>query len=237
MKLKVLGRKGDNMAHSTKRILVKKGDRYGLFTIVKEVEGVYSGKNRRRTFLCKCYCGNLKKVALNDLRTGNTKSCGCIKEFTSRNNGLKSTTHGMTHTKLYSIWWGMKQRCYLESNPSYKDYGGRGIRVCQLWIDDFQVFYDWSVENGYEEGLSIERIDVNGHYEPDNCTWIPFSEQSRNKRNTRLITFDNETLTLREWSEKLNLSYGALKRRLQVGWSVEKALTTPLAKWSKHYEN
>lgn len=236
MKLKVLGRRGDNMAHSTKRILINEGDRYGLLTIIKEVEGTYSGKSksRRRTFLCRCDCGNSKNIALNSLRTGNTKSCGCIKKITSP---INATAHGMRCSKIYSVWRGMKQRCYLKSNPSYKDYGGRGIRVCDLWLDDFQAFYDWAMENGYKEGLSIERINVNGDYEPDNCEWIPFSEQSLNKRNTRLITFNNKTLTLREWSEELNLSYGALERRLQVGWSVEKTLTTPLAKWSKHYEN
>lgn len=225
------------MTRSTKKINVKNGDKYGLLTIIEEAEGRYSGKHRRRIFLCKCDCGNFKKIALNSLRTGHTKSCGCIKKITARKNGLKGVTHGMSDTKLYDVWRGMKKRCYLESNPSYEDYGGRGIKVCESWLSSFEVFSEWAIANGYEEKLSIERIDVNGDYEPDNCEWIPLSRQSLNKRNTRYITHNNKTLTLREWSEKLDLSYGALKRRLQVGWSVEETLNTPLAKWSKYYED
>lgn len=126
--------------------------------------------------------------------------------------------------RLYRIYWGMKSRCYNKKYLWYNDYGARGIRVCDEWLNDFQVFYDWAINNGYKENLSIDRIDVNGNYEPDNCQWITPKQQARNRRSNKYYTINGETHCLSEWCEILNLNYTTVKARLHYGWSIEKTL-------------
>ncbi len=131
-------------------------------------------------WLCQCDCGNTINVFTQNLKRNNTKSCGCLnKELASQ----RMTTHGKGNSRIYHIYHGMKERCYTKSNSCYKNYGGRGIKVCDEWLHDFMAFYKWSMNNGYDDSLTIDRIDVNGNYEPKNCRWVTNIEQQRNKRN------------------------------------------------------
>lgn len=164
---------------STKRLNVEKGDRYGQLTILKEIEPLQYGKYKKRMFLCKCDCGNETKTRLEYIRSGHTKSCGCRRETVPSET---KRTHGMTETRLYRIWAGMKARCYNENVKSYEHYGAQGVTVCDEW-HEFENFNKWATENGYKDDLTIERKNPFGNYEPNNCTWIPRSKQGKNKRS------------------------------------------------------
>lgn len=126
-------------------------------------------------------------------------------------------THGMRWTRLYNTWTQIKQRCTNKNNERYEDYGGRGIKVCDKWMNSFDAFREWSLKNGYKDNLSIDRIDVNGDYEPDNCKWSTDVDQQRNKRNNRLVTINGETKTLAEWAEISGIPYKTLQRRIYTG--------------------
>lgn len=133
--------------------------------------------------------------------------------------------HGKRHTRIYSIWLNMKTRCYNKNNNYYEYYGRRGIKICNEWRDSFQAFYDWAMENGYQDGLTIDRVDTNSNYEPSNCRWTDRKQQSRNRRNNKKYTINGETHCLSEWCEILNLNYKKVKGRLYVcHWPIEKAL-------------
>lgn len=123
--------------------------------------------------------------------------------------------HGLSRTRLYGIWKEMKKRCYCQKCKSYKNYGGRGIIVCSEWLHDFKTFYDWAIAKGYDETLSIERLDVNGNYEPSNCCWATRKEQANNKRNNRYITVEGETMTIAQCAEKTGLKDMTLRNRLK----------------------
>lgn len=175
---------------------------------------------------CRCECGNITFVSTSNLRCNKAKSCGCLKleEFSKR-----FVKHNQRNTKLYEIWKSIKNRCLNPKSLAYKNYGGRGITICQKWKDDFMEFYTWSMQNGYNENLSIDRINNDGNYEPSNCRWVDRKTQANNTRTNHFITFDNQTLTIKQWSEKLNIPYSCLFSRLK-NWSIEKALTTPIKK-------
>lgn len=136
------------------------------------------------------------------------------------------------HSRLNKIYNGMKDRCLNPCSPSYKNYGGRGISICQEW-NNFHNFAEWAKNNGYQDDLTLDRIDVNGNYEPSNCRWITLKEQQNNRTNNHLITYDGETKTLQQWGEKLGIKWTTLYKRLQSGWSVERALKTPPRKYTK----
>ena len=138
--------------------------------------------------------------------------------------------HLKCNTKLYFVYHKIKDRCYNPNEKGYKNYGGRGIAMCQEWQDDFMNFYNWAIENGYKEGLSIDRINNNGNYEPSNCRWATREIQNKNKRSNRYITFNGETKTLTDWSLSLGFSDDTVRRRLKDGWSIERALTERLHK-------
>ena len=145
-------------------------------------------------------------------------------------------THQLSDKRIYNIYYAIKERCYNHKTKCYERYGGRGIRMCEEWLNDFQAFYDWSVANGYKEEIlpnginkwTIDRIDTNGNYEPSNCRWITVKEQSRNTRKNKIVEFNGESYTIAEWSEKLGIPYSRIYNRLDNGWSVEKALSTPV---------
>lgn len=143
--------------------------------------------------------------------------------------------HGMSKTRINNIYHSMKERCYCETHNTYKRYGGRGIKVCDEWLGKygFRNFYNWAMLNGYSETLTIDRIDVNGNYEPSNCRWITNKEQCNNKRNNRYIEIDGETLTFRQWCDKYNISPGAVYGRMNKGMDFETALKTPKKKTCK----
>lgn len=133
-----------------------------------------------------------------------------------------------SHHRLYHIWFDMKRRCYQEQNKRWEKYGGRGIKVCCEWLHDFQAFFDWSMANGYSDSLTIDRIDMDGDYSPDNCRWADKFQQANNRSNNHYIAFRGETKTMMEWSKVLGMSYTTLRRRINSGWDVERAFLTPI---------
>lgn len=149
-----------------------------------------------------------------------------------RERSLKEKFHGMSDTRIYHIWVQMKARCYNAGVQGYNHYGGRGIKVCDEWkgANGFWNFYNWANKNGYKENLSIDRIDVDGDYCPQNCRWVTYKEQAMNRHNNIIITYKQTTMSLAEWAERLNVSYFVLYNRLSKGWSIEKTLETPVDK-------
>ena len=196
------------------------GNRYGKLTVIKRV---YKEGDNNTYWLCKCDCGNKTVVNAPHLKDGHTTSCGCVHK-----EALKKsiTTHGLSKHPLYKIYKAMKERTNKEYSKSYKNYGGRGIKVCDEWLNDFGKFYDWAMSNGYKDGLTIDRIDVNGNYEPSNCRWATMKEQGNNKRNNRNITYHGQTYTMKQWAEKLGIKYSTLSMRInKYDWGIERALT------------
>ena len=194
------------------------GKKFGRLTIIER----FANASHEAVWVCKCDCGKITHVRGTELRTGKTKSCGCFKVD-------RSTKHRKCGTRLYNIWAGMKRRCSNPNEPAYDRYGGRGISVCEEWLQDFQSFYDWAMMNGYADDLTIDRKDNDKGYSPDNCRWATDKEQANNKRNNRLITFNGETHTIGEWASITGITSKAIERRLNRDkWDVEKALTTPL---------
>lgn len=196
------------------------GEKFGILTVI---ERAANDKYGRAMWTCKCQCGNEVIVHGDSLRRGLTKSCGC-----NRSNLIKlnNTKHGEFGTRLYNIWGKMKHRCNNPNNKSYKNYGGRGITVCNEWAKDFRTFYNWAMANGYSEEMTIDRIDVNGNYEPSNCRWSTMKEQCNNKRNNLLITYKNETKTLEKWVEELGINYNLTWQRIyRDKWTVDRAFS------------
>ena len=175
--------------------------RFGRLVVLCE-----SGKSKdgQICWKCMCDCGNLVTVTGGHLRSGHTKSCGCFfRESTSK----RRRTHGNRNSRLYRIWSEMKGRCVNENCKAYKYYGGKGVTVCKEWFDSFQVFYDWAMDNGYQDNLTIDRIENDGNYEPSNCRWITLSEQQSNRSNNRRLKYDGETHNIKEWAEKYGVEY------------------------------
>lgn len=179
---------------------------------------------RQRVGLYKCECGNTKEIVMASIRSGLTKSCGCLR----KELGGSLPKHGLTNTKVYRTWRGMKTRCYSPKDRAYEDYGARGISVCDRWLRSFENFLEDMGEPPTDKH-SIDRIDVNGNYEPSNCRWATRSEQQRNKRNSRVFTINGETRCLAEWCEVYSVNYATVLSRLKkVGCSIEIALTKPI---------
>ena len=202
------------------------GKHYGRLTVIKEV-----GRRRGAAlFLCHCECGSNKEITGGDLRTGRVNSCGCLKkELVTESN----TTHGLRKHRLYSIHAGMLTRCYNNKTPQYNYYGKKGIKVCDQWKNKqsgFINFYNWSIENGYKDRLTIDRINVNGNYEPNNCRWVDEKVQANNKTDNHFITMNGIKKTLSEWCEELNIKPSTVHCRIRRGWSDEQALTKEINK-------
>lgn len=132
--------------------------------------------------------------------------------------------HGLANTKLYKSWQRMKVRCYNKNYSHYKDYGGRGIVVCDEWLHDVVSFYNWAIDNGYQEGLTLDRIDVNGNYEPGNCRWITNDEQQNNRRNNIKITYNGKTQTITQWANELGIKRDLIERRYHRGYTDKACL-------------
>lgn len=136
--------------------------------------------------------------------------------------------HGLKNTRLFSIWSNMKTRCYNSNSLQFKSYGARGIKICTEWLNDFKKFYDWAMSNGYDDNLTLDRIDVNGHYEPSNCRWTTSKVQANNRRTNKLLEYNGEIKTLMEWCEDHEINYKTVRDRLKRGWDIEKALECPV---------
>lgn len=201
------------------------GQRFGRLVAIKQ-DGFYKG---RAYWLFRCDCGNEKVIPSKDVRNGKVSSCGCLrKELLSK----RETTHGLSKTRIYRIWKGIKRRCSKDTVKHWEDYGGRGISMCDEWKEDFMSFYKWSMNNGYKECLSIDRIDVNGNYEPSNCRWATQKQQSRNKRGTIRVLYRDELMPLMDACEKIGISEDVVLSRMKRGASGEEALLKPVKKTS-----
>lgn len=177
-------------------------------------------KGRHFKSKVQCDCGNVETVLDTLLINGRKTQCReCAKKSS------KKYKHGMTNTSLFNIWHSMKQRCYDRRNNSYNLYGNRGIIICEEWKNDFLNFYSWAMENGYKKGLSIDRIDVDGNYEPSNCRWANTIEQANNKRNNIIIEYNGIKDTLPNWARKVGINKGILQYRYYHKWDVERMLT------------
>ena len=184
------------------------GKTFNRLTVIKRAEI----EKKEVYYLCKCTCGNEKIIRGKDLKYNKIKSCGCLnKEKTIERN----TKHSLRHTRIYRIWLLMKNRCLNSKYHLFKNYGGRGITICNEWKNDFMSFYNWAMTNGYQDDLTIDRIDVNGNYEPSNCRWATRLQQQRNTTRLRKITYKNETHCISEWAEILGLEYNTLYHRFR----------------------
>ena len=193
-------------------------------------------QGHRYYWLCECLlCGNKSVVTSSNLKRQNSTSCGC---FTRKRASEVNTKHGHANERLYHVWQGMKNRCLNPNCEYYHNYGGRGIIICNEWLD-YSNFRDFMLKLGYDENLkqgiqTIERIDVNGNYEPFNCKLANMSEQAQNKRDTIRVVYKGEEKTLMEWAVIYNANAETLRRRMREGWTFERALLTPLRKIKKH---
>lgn len=198
------------------------GQRFGELVVV---ERATNGKGRSTRWLCSCDCGNETVVYAANLTRGMTKSCGCTR---AEKVAQKLSTHRETKTRLYQIWYNMITRCYNPNSSHYEHYGARGVTVCDNWRK-YENFRDWALSSGYQDDLTIERIEVNGNYEPSNCKWATRKQQANNKRTSRYIEFNGQRRTVAEWADSMGMDKRALWDRLFVqNWSIERALTTPL---------
>lgn len=185
------------------------GLKFGKLTVI----GIEQTLTRKTYWKCMCECGNYKIVRSDSLICGTVKSCGCLKKQQDRINLTANHSHKMSRTRLYHTWINMKSRCYNKNNKCYDIYGERGITVCDEWINSFESFKNWAAENGYSESLTLDRIDTNGNYEPDNCRWATPKEQANNRRTNHLITIDGTTKNLTQWCEYLGVKVTAVKDR------------------------
>ncbi|WP_339063554.1 hypothetical protein [Tepidibacillus marianensis] len=192
------------------------GNEYGRLKVI-QLDAKRSKKTKRVFWVCQCSCGNITSVR-SDMLGKKTSSCGCLKEEQNEKNLGRFTT-GESHSRLATIWYHMKSRCDNPKDTNYRNYGNRGITVCEEWKNDFLVFKEWAVNNGYQDGLSIDRIDVNGNYEPNNCRWLKQEDQLNNKRSTLWVEHKGDIKSLMQAykEEKPNITYQTAKTRYHQG--------------------
>lgn len=199
------------------------GKRFGKLTVLNRAPDYGSGSRRVTMWHCQCDCGKTTNVRGHALRNGHTRSCGCLQPESH------VTTHGASYTRLYRTWLSMKQRCENPNSSVYSSYGGRGIKICDEWRSAFAPFQSWAFANGYRDDLTIDRIDVNGDYCPENCRWADLPTQFNNKRDSICLAYNGESHSIREWSEITGISAPTIRTRIYTRkWSVEKALSTPV---------
>jgi len=192
------------------------GLKTGMLTVTNTYESRKLGvtvKKIKTFWKCNCECGNSVFMRMDWLTSGRAKNCGCI----NSKGVIGKYFHGHTKTRLYVTWNDMKQRCSSPNNRNYHKYGARGIRVCEEWLYNFEVFLEWASENGYEDNLTIERINNNGNYEPSNCRWITNKEQQQNKRTTVCATVRNTTKNIRFWSDLSGFPHASIGKAMKNG--------------------
>lgn len=196
--------------------------KFGKLTVIEFVEV----RSKFAYWKCRCECGNERVVRGSNLLSGQTKSCGCL-------NTTSHVKHREGKARLYVIWAGMKQRCENANRKDYPKYGGRGISVCEEW-HEYTAFREWAIANGYDDTKSIDRIDNDGKYCPENCRWVGFEAQQVNKNNNSELTINGETKTASEWSTISGISADRIRKRKRNGWSDEDAVFKPLDKNHQH---
>lgn len=189
------------------------GQKFGRLTVL----GLSEKQSGRKSYwVCKCECGNKKLVRSDCLKRGQVQSCGCMKKEQNGIN-LDQTTHGDTqrgsNKRLWQTWQGMKQRTSNPNNKAFAMYGGRGITVCDEWQENYTAFRDWALSHGYADNLTIERIDVNGNYEPSNCRWATLKDQCNNRRTNVLIEWEGKTQNIKQWADEKGFNYRVLHDR------------------------
>lgn len=199
------------------------GMKFGRWTVIGMAPNhITKGGYPVSMWECVCECGTRRAVRGNDLRLGKSVSCGCYMV----ENPI-SKTHGQSSSHLYKIYYGMRSRCYNPNNKNFDHYGGRGVGICAEW-QTFEAFESWAMSHGYQDGLTIERKDINAGYSPGNCCWITPAEQQKNKRTNKAITYCGETHIAAEWDDILGFKHGVVAARLKRGWSEDEAVTIPL---------
>lgn len=198
------------------------GDQYARWTVI----GLPIMSESKRSIPCRCECGRVADVLFSNLYSGISKSCGCRAREVTANRNRK---HNESGTRLHRIWKGMRTRCTNPSQTSYRNYGAQGVRVCAEW-NDFTVFRDWALANGYSDALQIDRIDVRGNYEPSNCRFVTNQVNAWNKRRHRMVTAFGEAKPLSKWAAdpRARVKAHPLLKRLNRGWAAERAITEPL---------
>jgi len=211
------------------------GQKFGRLTAIRFFEK--GSKTQRVKWLFRCDCGKEVISDAHNVKQGNKKSCGCLGRESSANTGRQTikvaiaacTTHGMSNTKLYTMWQNMKERCCKPNRKDSKHYYDKGITVCDEWLNSAKAFIDWALSNGYQEGLSIDRIENDKNYCPDNCRFIPLARQKSNTSQNHFITINGETNTVADWARFYQISAKVIRRRLQLGWSPQDAVLRPVA--------
>lgn len=199
------------------------GKRFGRLTAIRCTRRGAKGIGVTM-WLCVCDCGKEKIIQSAHLVNGSSKSCGCLQREIAK---TVNTKHGIKGTRLYDIFENMISRCYNPRCPAFSDYGGRGIAICDTWLQDRQLFFRWAQESGYTDELSIDRINNDKGYSPDNCMWASSKQQNRNRRSNVFITINGVTKVLCEWAQEVGLSHKTISYRIKNGWSHASAVLTP----------
>ncbi len=194
---------------------------FGRLTVLHRVQNDRHGKTR---WMCNCTCGNNCEVGSRELQSGDCRSCGC---FQVESTVERSTKHGKRYISEYKVWLGMRQRCTNPNDTSYPEYGGRGIKICYRWLESFENFYD-DMGTRPSKKHSLNRINNDGHYEPDNCEWATDKTQANNKRNTKKLEYNGSLVPIQILCERFKISKATLQARLKLGWNLQEALTKPL---------
>lgn len=192
------------------------GERYGHWLLLRKDE------NKTGNWICKCDCGGVYSVNFNNMKQGRTTNCVKCQAAKAR---VRVSTHGMSKTKLYNVWRAIRDRCVNPKNKVYYRYGGRGITVCKEWFEHFETFMEWALSHNYKEGLQIDRIDVNGNYEPSNCRWVTQKENARNRESCKTINYKGKSYKLPAFAEIVGIKHRLLYERIRKGWSVEEAIS------------
>ncbi len=199
---------------------IEPGARYGRLVAIEKLPG--------QRWLCRCDCGRDHSVYTGNLKGGQVRSCGCARRAASGETGRRNARHGDWLSVEYRTWGGMLARCRNPRNPSFENYGGRGVTVCERWL----TYENFLADIGRRpEGRSLDRIDVNGNYEPNNCRWATLGEQAINRTDNRFIELDGERLTLAEWERRTGISGALISYRLRHKWTVRAALTKEPRTW------
>lgn len=201
------------------------GEKHGLLEVLSFEKSEKKKNHWRYYYKCKCECGKIKIINRDSLVSNKTQSCGCLKKQRVKEANSK---HSLSQTRIYKIYKDIKKRCYNPKSSNYKIYGGKGVVMCEEWLNNFMNFYNWSIKNNYNDSLTIDRIDVNGNYEPSNCRWTTMKQQANNKTNNIYYEYNGEVFTGTQLSKKTGIKYNTIRSRISSGMSIDEALNKKL---------